>query len=63
VQVAGYNLTTGQKDLRKNKRQSLSFRNIYVDRDRDPLNSVNEPDYNVFSINYSQSDDNLKRVF
>jgi hypothetical protein len=51
------------EDLRKNKRQSLSFRNTYVDRDRDPLNAVNEPDYNVFSINYSQSDDNLKRLF
>ncbi|WP_124979934.1 gluzincin family metallopeptidase [Nonlabens xiamenensis] len=50
-------------DLRSNKRSSLSFRNIFVDRDRDPANPVNEPDYNVFTINYSLSDNNLKRVF
>lgn len=51
------------KDLRSNKNQSLSFRNIYVDRDRDPSTPVDEPDYNVFAINYSHSDNNLKRVF
>jgi len=51
------------KDLRSNKRQSLSFRNIYVDRDRDPSSPVDEPDYNVFSMNFSHSDNNLKRVF
>lgn len=51
------------KDLRSNKKQSLSFRNIYVDRDRDPSTPVDEPDYNVFAINYNHSDDNLKRVF
>jgi hypothetical protein len=51
------------KDLRSNKNQSLSFRNIYVDRDRNPSTPVDEPDYNVFAINYSHSDNNLKRVF
>lgn len=51
------------KDLRLNKRQSLSFRNIYVNRDRNPVNNVNEPDYNVFAINFSNSDNNLRRVF
>ncbi|AGC78709.1 hypothetical protein LX97_02530 [Nonlabens dokdonensis] len=51
------------EDLRSNKQQSLSFRNIYVDRDRNPLSPVDEPDYNVFAINFAQSDNNLRRVF
>ena len=51
------------EDLRSNKRQSLSFRNVYVDRDRNPLSPVDEPDYNVFAINFAQSDNNLRRVF
>ncbi|MFT5926341.1 MAG: hypothetical protein ACI9WL_001087 [Rubritalea sp.] len=51
------------KDLRSNKMQSLSFRNVYVDRDRDPLSPIDEPDYNVFSMRYSQSDNNLERIF
>jgi hypothetical protein len=51
------------KDLRSNKMQSLSFRNVYVDRDRDPMNPIDEPDYNVFAISYSQSDNNLDRLF
>ncbi|WP_197672898.1 aminopeptidase [Nonlabens sp. Hel1_33_55] len=51
------------EDLRSNKRQNLSFRNILVNRDRDESNPVNEPDYNVFSINWNHSDPNFKRFF
>lgn len=51
------------KDLRSNKRSFLTFRNVYVDRDRDPANPVNEPDYNVFATNYSMRDLNLQRLW
>jgi len=51
------------KDLRSNKREFLSFRNVIVNRDRDPLNPVNEPDYSVFAINYSHQDPNFRRFF
>ncbi|PRP66126.1 aminopeptidase [Nonlabens agnitus] len=57
------NLSYRPEDLRSNKRQTLSFRNILVNRDRDESNPVNEPDYNVFSINWNHSDPNLKRFF
>jgi hypothetical protein len=49
------------EDLRRNLRQSLNFRNIYVSRDRNPLATVDEPDYNVFAINFRHSDPNLRR--
>lgn len=51
------------KDLRSNSRSLLNFRNILVDRDRDPTSPADEPDYNVFAINYSHSDPNFKRFF
>lgn len=51
------------EDLRSNLRQTLSFRNILVNRDRDPNNPIEDPDYNVFAINWSHSDPNLKRFF
>jgi len=51
------------KDLRSNKRESLTFRNILVSRDRDPTNPIADPDYNVFAINYSHRDPNFKRHF
>ncbi|MEO9501345.1 MAG: aminopeptidase [Nonlabens ulvanivorans] len=60
---AWLNLGFRPKDLRSNKRSFLTFRNVLVDRDRDPANPVNEPDYNVFSINYNNQDRNFKRYF
>ena len=50
------------KDLRSNKRQRLIFRYIDVDRDRDELNPVETPDYNVFNIRFRKSDFNLTNV-
>jgi len=55
------NLGYRPKDLRSNSIQSLTIRNILVSRDRDPLSPTNEPDYNVFNLNYGSSDLNLKR--
>lgn len=57
------NLGFRPKDLRSNKREFLTFRNVLVNRDRDPANPVNEPDYNVFAINYNNQDPNFKRFF
>ena len=45
--------------LRDNERQSLVLRNINVKRDIDPLNPINQPDYNVFNVSYNYSDTNL----
>lgn len=47
------------KDLRSNKRQRLSIRNINVFRERDDINPVETPDYNVFNTRYRYSDFNL----
>ena len=58
-----FNLLFRPKDLRSNKRKFLTLRNVLVDRDRDPANPVNEPDYNVFTINYGMSDPNFTRLF
>ncbi len=57
------NLSFRPEDLRSNKRQTLSIRNVLVNRDRDEKNHLNEPDYNVFSINWRHSDPNFKRFF
>jgi hypothetical protein len=57
------NLAFRPEDLRSNKRQSLSLRNVLVSRDRSDLNPVEDPDYNVFNINWSHSDPNFKRYF
>ena len=51
------------EDLRSNKRQSLRFRNVFVDRDRSPLSEVDEPDYNVFNLSFTHSDPNFRRFF
>ncbi|MDP5077131.1 MAG: aminopeptidase, partial [Nonlabens sp.] len=55
------NLAYRPKDLRSNAVQNLNIRNILVSRDRNPLNPISEPDYNVFNITYGSSDLNLKR--
>jgi hypothetical protein len=49
------------KDLRSNERESLNFRNIYVDRDANTDATMDEPNYNVFAINFRHSDPNLRR--
>lgn len=45
--------------LRDNQRQSLTFRNINVRQDLDPLNPVEQPKYNVVNLGYNFSDTNL----
>ncbi len=57
------NLSFRPEDLRSNKRQTLSIRNVLVNRDRDDSNPLDEPDYNVFSMNWRHSDPNFKRFF
>ncbi|MEW7291913.1 metalloprotease [Aquimarina sp. 2304DJ70-9] len=47
------------KDLRSNKKQRLSIRNINVFRERNEENPVVTPDYNVFNTRYRYSDFNL----
>lgn len=47
------------KNLRNNERQSLLIRNVNVRRDKDPLRPVDEPNYNVFNINYRYSKPHL----
>jgi hypothetical protein len=57
------NLSFRPDDLRSNERQSLNFRNVFVARDRNPAITNNEPDYNVFSMNFNHSDPNFRRFF
>lgn len=45
--------------LRDNERQSLFFRNINVKQDLNPLNPVEQPEYNVFNVRYGYRDTNL----
>lgn len=45
--------------LRDNQRQSLTFRNVNVKQDQDPLNLVEQPKYNVVNLGYNYSDTNL----
>ena len=45
--------------LRDNQRQSLTFRNVNVKQDLDPLNPVEQPKYNVVNLSYNFSDTNL----
>jgi len=62
--VSGYlNLSFRPEDLRSNRRQRLSIRNVLVSRERSDTNPVSEPDYNVFNLNWSHSDPNFKRYF
>ncbi len=45
--------------LRDNERQSLTLRNVNVQRDMDPLFPIDQPNYNVFNVSYNYSDTNL----
>jgi len=47
------------KDLRSNENQRLTIRNVNVFRERDEINPVVTPDYNVFNARYGYSDFNL----
>lgn len=47
------------KYLRDNERQSLFLRNINVQQDLDPLNPVEQPEYNIFNVRYNYSEINL----
>ena len=49
--------------LRDNQRQSLTFRNVNVKQDLDPLNPVEQPKYNVVNLGYNFSDTNLVDYF
>ncbi|WP_406683631.1 metalloprotease [Seonamhaeicola sp. MEBiC1930] len=48
-------------DFRSNKRQSLIFRYIDINRDRDENNILtsSEPNYGIFNVRYIDSNDNL----
>ena len=50
-------------DLRSNEYQFISIRNINVFRDRDVLNTVDEPDYSVLNARYGFSDRNFADYF
>ncbi|MFD1096381.1 metalloprotease [Salegentibacter chungangensis] len=47
------------KYLRDNEHQSLMIRNVSVQRDLDPENPVDEPNYNVFNVKYRYSNPHM----
>lgn len=51
------------KNRRNNERQRLTFRTVNVTRDRDFLNPVEDPDYNVFNIKYLYANTYIDRFF
>lgn len=51
------------KDLRDNKKQFINLRNVNVDRDNDPKNPNQEPNYSVFNFQYVYFDPNLINHF
>ena len=50
-------------DLRSNEKQFISIRNVNVQRDEDPTESNQEPNYSVFNIQYVYSNPNLINYF
>ncbi len=50
-------------DLRKNAKQYINIRNVNVQKDNDPNDSNQEPDYSVFNIQYVYSNPNLINYF
>jgi hypothetical protein len=50
-------------DLRSNERQYINLRNIYVDKDPDPEQAIQEPNYNVVNAQYVYTNVNLLRHF
>ncbi len=51
------------KDLRDNEKQFINLRNIYVQRDENPEDARQEPNYNVFNAQYVYSNPNLINYF
>jgi hypothetical protein len=51
------------KYLRSNERQFLTIRNINVQRDLDPVNPAEQPNYNVFNVNYTYSNPNVVNYY
>ncbi|MEZ4859203.1 MAG: metalloprotease [Flavobacteriaceae bacterium] len=47
------------KDLRKNTKQFINLRNVNVQRDNNPNNPNQEPNYNVYNAQFVYSDNNL----
>jgi len=47
------------EDLRKNKKQFINVRNVTIDRDPDPNDPDQEPNYSVYNASYVYSDNNL----
>lgn len=54
-------LFRNDNDFRSNKRQRLKFRYLDINRDKDVNNilTTTEPNYNIFNVNYLNSNDNL----
>ena len=52
-----------EKDLRANEKQFIQFRSINVQRDADPNDPDQEPNYSVFDFKYVYSDPNLINWF
>ena len=51
------------RDLRDNEKQFINLRNVNVSRDDNPLDPVQDPDYNVFNLQYVYSNPNLINYF
>lgn len=51
------------KDLRSNKKEFLNLRSVNVHRDDDPNDPKQQPNYNVFNIQYRYSNSNLINYF
>ncbi len=49
--------------LRSNERQRLLIRNVNVQRDQNPQQSLTQPNYNVFNVNYAYSNPNFLKYF
>ncbi|SHE36272.1 hypothetical protein SAMN05444278_101351 [Psychroflexus salarius] len=50
-------------NLRDNRRHYLTLRSVNVDQDESPIIETEEPNYNVFNINYSFQNKNLDHFF
>lgn len=50
-------------DLRDNEKQFINLRSVNVHRDKDPLDPKQDPNYNVFNIQYVYSNSNLINYF
>ncbi|MEH6408669.1 MAG: metalloprotease, partial [Leeuwenhoekiella sp.] len=50
-------------DLRSDKRQFLTIRNINVNRDKSAVISNDDPDYNVFNVRYTNSSPGVINAF